>query len=294
MRELVVRPSGRAVLLGALLLGADTAAQRAVENCWCLGPLAVMTSGQAARVVTQPFVGQSTGGALFDQSGASCAPTFDMYAVLSANSVPSYFQPTHRDPPEQRRDAPMRQRQLVAEYKSLGARAVSVELVQDADLEAAIARTELEMSQRGAARLLTTPARFWAAAMALRGVGARWPQHGKMFHLRHLAFQTAYSSATRYAFYLFVREDNLWLAPPGAALAAFVHESACADGQPVPSPYVMVDQQGGWGHPSDKMYLANAAGAKVLFGSSWDEHIDHLTSWITLAMLPSQAQHVPG
>ena len=294
MSELIVRPSGRAaVLLGALLLGA--AAQRADENCWCLGPLAVLTSGQAARVVTQPFVGQSAGGALFEQSGASCAPTFDMYAVLSSNGVPSYFQLTHRNPPpELRSDAPMRKRQLVAEYKSLGARAVSVQLVQDAELEAAVARTELEMSQRGAARLLTTPARFWAAAMALRGVEARWPQHGKMFHLRHLAFQTAYSSATRYAFYLYVREDNLWLAPPGAALAAFVHDSACGDGQPVPSPYVIVDQQGGWGHPSDKMYLANAAGAKVVFGGSWDEHIDHLASWMSLAMLPSQVEHAPG
>ena len=55
---------------------------------------------------------------------------------------------------------------------------------------------------------------------------------------------------------------------------------------------VAVDEHCAFHAESDKAYLANAAGARALFGASFDEHVESMALWLSSAPALSRERHV--
>lgn len=182
--------------------------------------------------------------------------------------------------------APERAR-LVTDFKALGAREVVVELLDQARLDAEIEALREAVVLHGRRGVFATAEAWWGAARQMPNFESRWQTNGHMLHLRHLAFRLAHSAAPQYDAYLYMREDNLFL-PPLVSLSALAPALGVGASVSVREravrPTVLVDERCGFGSYSDKIYFANAAAARVLFGETFDEHARHLAAWMQGAM----------
>ena len=52
---------------------------------------------------------------------------------------------------------------------------------------------------------------------------------------------------------------------------------------------MVVDNKCGWGSYSSNVYLASSAAAAVLFGRTFEMHVEHIAAWVQMAMLPPNA-----
>ena len=217
------------------------------------------------------------------------------------------------------------QRVVPGFFTSLGVTRVVLELLERSKVDARTRRVEVAVAAAGAAAIATTPLAWWRAAQqSIPRWSVRWAPHSRMLLLRHLAFRRAVSDPNAtYAHFLYCREDNAWMEPlaplaevgrqhlcararaQGVAFGTHIAAASAAAATPASSVaaptaapsvaeahargVVAVDAMCGWGSYSDKIYLADAAGAATLFGRSFDQHVAHLAAWVQLAMLPPNA-----
>lgn len=120
---------------------------------------------------------------------------------------------------------------------------------------------------------------------------SRWTR-GRMFFLRHACFILSLTRGT-YSYYMYVRDDNVWIGPTNV-LRAFARRQIAADqANPVSSPAhheadpprVAVDKFCGWGSYSDKIYLTNYQAANVLYANSLADHIGNMARWLRVGSL---------
>ena len=98
-----------------------------------------------------------------------------------------------------------------------------------------------------------------------------------LFWLRHAAFAMSLAAREPYTHWLYAREDTVFLGPSTVLRSLVARERAAAARAAARAParaLVAVDEHCAFHAESDKAYLANAAGARALFGASFDEHVD--------------------
>lgn len=292
---------------------------RAPRSAWCSSPLALLTSGQVPRFAYKTAFSlirvrdsnaerSSLQQLLLDKSKGRqpCLPNaVDAFIVLSQGKATIWTGPNSTSSntlvdPSSRLDV----EDVRRVYKALGVRRLRLRLLTMAEMQAASRRIESAVAARGAAAIASTPAQWLrAAATNIPRWSVRWRPHSRMFYLRHLAFRAALDEGVQYRHFLYVREDNAFL-DPAASLAAFAgahfapaeakglratDERASSAESSSTRGVVAVDEQCGWGSYSDKLFLANAAGASALFAGDEDEHVAHMSSWVQLALLPPMA-----
>lgn len=292
-------------------------------SSWCDAPLAILTSGQAARFTYKAqfaFVRGRSGRSslqqlLVDRSHhPPCVPTLvDAFIVLSDGARASVWtndgafssttlangvEEAGGDSDESARHAEGRLdlKKVSAFYSSLGVRNVRISLIGAALLANMTAALERDVAAIGAQAVSSTPNRWWTAAQSsIPRWRLRWRPHARMLTLRHLAFRAALDEGVPYRYYLYLREDNAFLEPPtqlastfasnrSRAVAAKVAEMSAPGGG-----VVAVDELCGWGSWSDKIYLADRPGAAVLFAETRSQHVRRLAQWVQLGMLPPDA-----
>lgn len=120
---------------------------------------------------------------------------------------------------------------------------------------------------------------------------SRWTR-GRMFFLRHACFILSLTRGT-YSYYMYVRDDNVWLGPTNV-LRAFARRQIAADQagtvwsperHAADPPRVAVDKFCGWGSYSDKIYLTNYQAANVLYANSLADHIGNMARWLKVGSL---------
>ena len=111
----------------------------------------------------------------------------------------------------------------------------------------------------------------------------RIPQNARMLYARHAAFELAMLSGRGYDLFLYLREDNKFLVPFRQAM-----DAALSGIRPVRSPWVVVDKCHYVDLYSDKIYLTDQSGAKLLWSVNHAEYLQYINLWangtLTLAL----------
>ena len=114
----------------------------------------------------------------------------------------------------------------------------------------------------------------------------RWRRYLRMFLLRHVAFRLAREASSAveaeggdgsYGLFTYWREDNHFLEP--LELRSLAH---LLNGGGV-APAVVVDEHCGFGSYSDKIYIANVAGAALLFDPTEAAFVRKMAQWVEFA-----------
>ena len=289
-------------------------------------PLALLVSGQSARVLPRPFYDSPRLGLrhLFADRAKHCAPSVDVFIALSHGGATFDFTQVldgGGDPPAMfhgAEDPALISRRLERAYSHLGARRVRIRLIDALVMEQNNSAVEDAVGRYAAARYDIQPATWWQAAKSILNFPMRW-RTGRMYLLRFIAFSMARAfQATvseAYAWYLCMREDNMWLRPPPPLPSPGANASAASQQAPPPppraafpggfadavrrfeagwpgchaaagAPLVLVDDECGFGAFSDKIFLANAKGGAALWGANWEAHVEAMARWIELALVP--------
>jgi len=98
----------------------------------------------------------------------------------------------------------------------------------------------------------------------------RWKQNFRMMYLRHKVYANALQSQVANDFFLYTREDNMFMAVPPAVLH-FV---------PTARPTIVVDTFCGWGGMPDKIFFADRQGADTLFGKNAPGFVRNMFVWV--------------
>ena len=91
--------------------------------------------------------------------------------------------------------------------------------------------------------------------------------------------KAAIASGISYDYFLYVRDDNRFLAPFRDILSSAMNGVNLS----YAGPAVAVDNHCGFGSLSDKIYLANREGAALLFGANEPVFISFIAAWAGLA-----------
>jgi hypothetical protein len=96
----------------------------------------------------------------------------------------------------------------------------------------------------------------------------QWEPYLKMMYARHLAFEM--TCAQTYSAYTYWRDDNYWIKPLRLADVQIMASDLKAR--------IVGEKHFGFGSGSGKLFIANAAGAPLLFDESWTAF---LGKWLT-------------
>ena len=109
-----------------------------------------------------------------------------------------------------------------------------------------------------------------------------------MFYLRHVVLQDVLASRNPYDLLLYIREDNRFLVPFKEVVG-----SAMADVHPGALPWVVVDENRlcGFDAYSDKIYLTDLPGARLLFARNETEYLDFIKLWASGTLMKHQLEH---
>jgi hypothetical protein len=140
---------------------------------------------------------------------------------------------------------------LVSHYQRRGARHVHVKWISDADL----------------AHMITAVSPLFTSQLP-----TRLNSNIKMLWLRHVVFSMSQTHGVEYDGYTYWREDNLFYSPLEEGLFP---SSLGAK--------VLVDKWCGFGSYSDKIYVANLAGANLLFDRSSEQFQQKMQVWVHYA-----------
>eukprot|EP01084_Bolivina_argentea_P098511 177040_1 len=105
----------------------------------------------------------------------------------------------------------------------------------------------------------------------------RWFRYLRMFYLRHLVFTLTLDMNIKYAYDMLTywRDDNYFLSPIDLnKLATYFQETQTA---------IAVDKYCGYGGLSDKIYVTNYEGAKLLFDVTFNDFKYKMVEWVQLA-----------
>lgn len=282
------------------LLGDSTAE---LERCWCGPPLAVLVSGQLARWLWWATFARLPDGALSLASAAvptarqpACAPAIDLFAVLDRSVQPRWLKsdslaavaPINAPrSAESERSAAAHAEELLAQvrplYRALGFRNVTLSLIERAEIDARVQATLAAIAPRSAA-LHGQTVRGWRSSV--RKHTPKYPMrvgtNGPMLWLRHAALRLALGANAGHRWFLYLRDDNVFLGAPAAPLPAFALERCNAT-----KPVIAVDAVCGFnGGESDKVYFGNLAGASALFGATESEYENAIFDWMNVRQTP--------
>eukprot|EP01084_Bolivina_argentea_P098514 177046_1 len=105
----------------------------------------------------------------------------------------------------------------------------------------------------------------------------RWGTYIRMFYLRHLVFTLTLDMNIKYAYDMLTywRDDNYFLSPIDLnKLATYFQETQTA---------IAVDKYCGFGGLSDKIYVTNLEGAKLLFDVTFNDFKYKMVEWVQMA-----------
>lgn len=251
-------------------------------SCGCGASVAFLISGQLARFsypISFADLDDGSLRSLFD-SPDECRPKVDVFAVLSVasghRSVSNYWGSSQRLNTEPANETIVHIRR---HFLSRGARRVHVTLLNESTLDAWM----VQLAESCATRIKRKPgapqnmSEWRAAVHRIPNWERRWLPHGRMFLMRHLVFMEA--APAGYHWFVYMREDNRFLRP-AASLTAFARNHICSEGAKGRA-VVAVDELCGFGGYSDKVYLASPRGAAELFGTSFEQHAQHMAAWVS-------------
>jgi len=192
-----------------------------------------------------------------------------------------------------------------------GARRVSIELLDDAHMDAVQRELEwhiLDPHHSDGEFVNGTADELRALAAAIAGRlgdrSRRWSAELRKFYLRHRVYARAVAQQSdnddddddSYDGFVFWREDNIFVTPfhlpavwremneegekmrktKNFTINYGNHATAIA----TTTPLVAVDAACKFGSYSDKMYVANPAGAALLLGRTWVDHVAHMKAYV--------------
>jgi hypothetical protein len=169
-------------------------------------------------------------------------------------------------------------------YLSKGANKVQVKLLDDNAMDPKVAEiTKHAVTIKGDGddkarkgrrpQLLTSIQRGYFQA-GKRKWKHRWEIEAHKLYLRHVVYSLSRSHQRRsYGAYVYMREDNYFLAPMDMDRIFFNNTNATNNNRP----FVVVDANCMFfGAYSDKMYVANEPGADLLFGRTFDDFLQQM------------------
>eukprot|EP01084_Bolivina_argentea_P098515 177050_1 len=113
----------------------------------------------------------------------------------------------------------------------------------------------------------------------------RWPSNLRMFYLRHLVFTLTLDMNIKYAYDMLTywRDDNYFLSPIDLNnLTTYFQQTQTA---------IAVDKYCGYGGLSDKIYVTNYEGAKLLFDVTFNDFKYKMVEWVQLAHIRKIKKH---
>lgn len=102
----------------------------------------------------------------------------------------------------------------------------------------------------------------------------RWAVEFRKFYLRHVVYQMAYPYGHRE--FLYHRDDNFFLNP----LPMDVIQKSLQQGENTSMPVVFIDEPCDFGSYSDKLYVSNALGSDLLYGSQMAEFVEKMKRYV--------------
>eukprot|EP01084_Bolivina_argentea_P098516 177051_1 len=103
----------------------------------------------------------------------------------------------------------------------------------------------------------------------------RWFRYLRMFYLRHLVFRLTLNMNIKYNMLTYWRDDNYFLSPIDLNnLTTYFQQTHTS---------IAVDQYCGWKSLSDKIYVTNFKGAKLLFDVTFNDFKYKMVEWVELS-----------
>ena len=209
---------------------------------------AILISGQIQR-----FVWKDQNGDLINASNPECPPVVDVFIAMHNGTMSPPWNGQIESLPYDTTTA-----SLMAHYRRRGARHVSVNWVSDHDV-GKMKQAVLDSMDAPSLLLINKHRK------------TRWDRYTVMFFLRHEAFMMAHGHS-KYDGYTYWREDNSFFAPLDESVFPSTSQRT-----------VVVDKWCGFGSYSDKIYVANLAGATLLFDSTFRDFQKKMQSWAAFA-----------
>ena len=177
-------------------------------------------------------------------------------------------------------------------YQKRGARNVVVQMFDDAHMAERQAAVEQHILHPHSSEFKATDLEDMAREVE-QARGGRWSAELRKFYLRHFVYHLSTITDNRYDWYVFGREDNYFVTPLdlhdiGKRLEQQEennnnnNNSSMLD-PPLDNktlPLVAVDDACRFGSYSDKMYVANAPGADLLFGRTWVDYVNQMKQYV--------------
>ena len=226
-----------------------------LQRCANTTSYAVLISGQLKR-----FIWKDQNATLIQPADPACPPFVDVFIAIHRGTMTKPWDGRIESIPYNITTAG-----LLSHYRKRGARHVSVKWLTDVDIEI-MKRSVGSTVGSSMLRKITRPG-----------------SHASMFWLRHVAFTMAMGHSY-YDSYTYWREDNLFFAPLEERWLQF---------HPTKYPEVVVDKWCGFGSFSDKIYVANQAGATLLFDTSFSAFQLKMQSWVKFAQTRCQNSYQP-
>jgi len=224
--------------------------------------IAVMIAGQCQR-----FVYRDQEGPLFDFTGHSIRPIVDVYIALHCGekvhadghlSTPPYMENPDIDDIKQW-------------YKSKGADNVFVRIMDDEHIEAKQKVVEdFVFHLHNAGTLMKTIDDIYKQDKP------RWGIELRKFYMKNLVYRMTKQQGpdnTHYDWYVHWREDNIFMTPLDIYGAVHVQQGMGEPGSSQKNAKVWVDKPCRFGSYSDKIYIGNEQGMRLLFEESFAEYM---------------------
>mmetsp|Transcript_20898 Transcript_20898/g.47134 ORF Transcript_20898/g.47134 Transcript_20898/m.47134 type:complete len:787 (+) Transcript_20898:89-2449(+) len=217
--------------------------------------LAVLISGQLGR-----FIYQDQSGPLVDQSG--CPTIVDVFIAMHAGSIAQPWTGTVSSPPYITEATPMSFKEW---YTKRGARSTAVTFFSDADME----RAEKDVYEMLCKDEKLKENKANTKSLIDKQHDVNWLANFRMLYLRHEVFKM--STLRSYDFYMYWREDNVFLEPLALKPLLGVLSNTL--------PSVVVDQWCGFDGYSDKIFVANRGSALALWDAEDDAFWSKMVEW---------------
>ena len=225
--------------------------------------VAVLISGQCHR-----FIYRDQPGPLFTFSQTSAKPKIDVYIALQCGRKINPLFGDNDTPPYMEK---LNITDIRHWYLEKGASNVTVKVIGIETLNQMVDEITAQTTT-----VYNTKDGFDLADMV--HWHGRWGIEVRKFYLRNFAFLKA-QKTQMYSGYVYWREDNYFFLPLDLDETLFSMNVTTQD-----QPFVIVDKGCEFASYSDKMYVANHAGAAILFGSTYAEFIERMKRFVLFAM----------
>eukprot|EP01084_Bolivina_argentea_P098512 177042_1 len=237
--------------------------------------LAILISGQIQRFIFKDQFGvliENNTNKKMNDSSCQLPWVIDVFIVLHNGTMSKPWGPNNIDPfgPHYMLNTTIQD--IHKWYIQRGANNVVIKILNDTDMTTMINITEtfvlqnINISQSAVIRLLSHPI-----------YRMRWPSNLRMFYLRHLVFTLTLDMNIKYAYDMLTywRDDNYFLSPIDLNnLTTYFQQTQTA---------IAVDKYCGYGGLSDKIYVTNYEGAKLLFDVTFNDFKYKMVEWVQLA-----------